>query len=252
MQSGPVRFASIHPVDPTAGTWRMLATVDPQAFRAPPPPGNHTSATQAELAELRLMTQRRTAADVSQIRRWSLWERSVMAHWEALASEMARRYNLGPPSAGRIHHALTTAVYAALISAWATKYAHVRPRPSVLDPRIDTSVIPVPEHPAYPSGHSTAAGAAVTILSRFFPADAALFEAVAQDAGMSRLKAGIHYRSDHTRGLELGRQVARAVLEHMSAHDGAPTAYLPRPNAPRMTFPEAMALLDCLGAICHG
>jgi len=237
------------PIEPLAGTWRMMCAPDSAGFRIPPPPGNQSAATAAELAELRALARNRSPQDVQQILRWSVGEPTLATHWEALANMLASRYNLSPPAAARLNYVLNTAIETAILAAWNMKYQYRRPRPSVLDPGVHPNVIPVPDHPAYPSGHSTAAGAASTIIARFFPADAGLAEALAQDSGLSRLKAGIHYRSDHTAGLALGRQVAQRVLETIVARDGGPLAYSPRPGARRISFPEFLARLDRQSAV---
>lgn len=216
----------------------------PGNFAMAPPPANDSPATAAELAELRTLAANRRSEDVRQILRWSVNEPSVASHWETLANLLANRYNLSPPAAARVNYAMNAAIHAALISAWNAKYHYQRPRPHMLDARVNPNVIPVPDHPAYPSGHSTVAGAASRVLSQFFPADAAAIEALAQDSGLSRLKAGIHYRSDHSGGLALGRQVAQSVLQTMVARDGGPLSYAPHPGTRRPTFPEVLAIID--------
>lgn len=72
-----------------------------------------------------------------------------------------------------------------------------------------------PRHPSYPSGHSTYAGAASEILSYFFPDYSGEFTKLADNTGMARLWAGIHYRSDHVEGMKLGRCVARLVIQQI-------------------------------------
>jgi hypothetical protein len=72
-----------------------------------------------------------------------------------------------------------------------------------------------PRHPSYPSGHSTYAGAASELLSWFFPDYREEFNRLADNTGMARLWAGIHYRSDHLQGMKLGRCVACMVIEDM-------------------------------------
>jgi hypothetical protein len=43
------------------------------------------------------------------------------------------------------------------------------------------------------------------------------YQAVATEAGLSRIFAGVHTRVDHVAGLDLGRDVAQFVLEHLEA-----------------------------------
>jgi len=45
-----------------------------------------------------------------------------------------------------------------------------------------------------------------------FPSERGRLEAMIEEAGMSRIYAGLHYRFDLEAGQELGRQVARYVL----------------------------------------
>src|SRR5207237_822944 len=104
-------------------------------------------------------------------------------------------------------------------------YTYWSPRPvnvirdSGLDPNW-TSFLPTPVFPSYVSGHAGYSGAAAVVMSYFFPADTAVFEAKAQEAAMSRLYGGIHYRADNEVGLDLGHKVGNAVLARLKK-DGA-------------------------------
>lgn len=107
-----------------------------------------------------------------------------------------------------------------------------------------------PQHPAYPSGHSVLAGAAVTVLKTIFKDEplADLFSSddgptfrrpprgnesepqpyngddagdltvhselnkLADNVGVARIWAGVHYWSDHTYGAKLGEQMAVATM----------------------------------------
>jgi membrane-associated phospholipid phosphatase len=79
-----------------------------------------------------------------------------------------------------------------------------------LDPAF-LSYIATPPFPSYVSGHSTTSGAASTVLAARFP-DAAL-RAWADEAAVSRLYGGIHFRSDNEAGLVLGRKVGRVAAK---------------------------------------
>jgi hypothetical protein len=105
----------------------------------------------------------------------------------------------------------------------------------------------VPQHPAYPSGHSTASGAAATVLSQFFPDEAAPIWALVLDSGFSRLKAGIHYRSDYTAGLDLGRRMALSIQNGMTRDRGPLSFRRPAGVAP-LTFPDLLRAIDCQNA----
>jgi hypothetical protein len=72
-----------------------------------------------------------------------------------------------------------------------------------------------PRHPSYPSGHSTYGAAASELLSWFFPDYREELNRLADNTGMARLWAGIHYRSDHIQGMKLGRCVACMIIEDL-------------------------------------
>lgn len=219
-------WSSPHPVEPTAGRWRTICPPNPRHLRLPAPPANDSDETRAELAELQAMAQNRTPADIDKILHWSTGEASPCTHWVAVADELIGQYKVSPPAAARVQSLLNEAIYGSLIAAWANKYVYLRPRPTMLDPTLDASVVPVPQHPSYPAGHSSVAGAAAKVLKHFFPHEGDRFNALADNSGLSRLKAGIHYRSDHEAGLKLGRKVAARLLRE-AADDGAPR--LPAP-----------------------
>ena len=72
-----------------------------------------------------------------------------------------------------------------------------------------------PRHPAYPSGHSTYSAAAAFTLIAFFPQYAEDLLRLADNTGVARLWAGIHWRTDHTFGQLVGRAVAELIVEQL-------------------------------------
>jgi hypothetical protein len=115
-----------------------------------------------------------------------------------------------------------------------------------------------PRHPAYPSGHSTYAGAASELLSWFFPDYREEFNRLADNAGMARMWAGIHYRSDHIQGRRLGRTVACLVIRQLEqmfiprtpdeCELPCANAALPRSADPCQAPPSDNALADAAAA----
>jgi hypothetical protein len=101
---------------------------------------------------------------------------------------------------------LNMAMMDAAIACWDAKYAYFNPRPSQIDPRIKT-LTGLPNFPSYISGHSTFSSAAATILGHIIPSRQAAYDAMADEAKMSRLYGAIHYRSD----IEVGEQVGKSV-----------------------------------------
>jgi len=83
-----------------------------------------------------------------------------------------------------------------------------------------TPLFPTPNHPSYPAAHGSLSGAISATLAYLFPHDAIALNALGQEAGESRLWAGIHFRSDIDAGLALGRAVAKLVIEQAKS-DGS-------------------------------
>jgi len=126
---------------------------------------------------------------------------------------------------------VSIAVADAFISCWAMKYQFNVLRPvtyirAIIDPAW-TPLINAPPFPEYPSGHSAQSGAAAQVLTDMFgtmgftdhthdarglPARSFdSFFAAADEAAISRLYAGIHYRSAIEDGLDMGRCVGVTV-----------------------------------------
>jgi membrane-associated phospholipid phosphatase len=85
-------------------------------------------------------------------------------------------------------------------------------RPTQFDSSI-TLAIGLPNHPSYPSDHAATSGTIAGILGHEFPPEAATLQAMAEEAGLSRIYGGIHYRFDMTVGLELARQITVGAVE---------------------------------------
>jgi hypothetical protein len=208
-----LRWSKPNPVEPGAGAWRGLSFPDPQSYTMNAPPANDSASTRADLEELRRLAAQRNEADRKEIDFWSVDMVSPNSHWFVAAERMIAKYKLSHPAAVRVHALLAGAMDTTAVATFRVKYQYLRPRPTDLDPSLSLpSGFAVPAHPSYPSGHSALSGAAKVILSEIFPNDAATFQAMAREAGMSRLKAGIHFRTDMEDGDRLGARIASDVL----------------------------------------
>ena len=211
--------ASSRNVEPNAGKWKTWTIPSGAAFRVPPPPG--AAETRAELRVLSDMT-----AQVDDNRR------KQIKHWDAGApvyrwmDMLERATEAGQPLSAhphRVYAYVSLAMYDATIAAWDSKYTYNRARPSDMDHKLPT-LVDVPQSPSYPSEHSAAAYAAATVLAAFFPDREQSYQAMAEQAGLSRVYAGVQFPSDHAAGKELGRQVAQKVIERMLS-DGYPGTF---------------------------
>ena len=81
--------------------------------------------------------------------------------------------------------------------------AEFQTRPNEVDPSIRT-IGKVHKDASYPSGHTSSAYAAATVLSTLWPSRAHEFGWWARQAGLSRVHAGVHFPSDVQMGAQLG------------------------------------------------
>ena len=95
------------------------------------------------------------------------------------------------------------------------KHRFNRVRPSTLSAKtgeiIDT-VVAIPGHPAYPSGHSTGAFTIAYILQELDPKNAEMYRKDAMRIAQNREVGGLHYPSDTAAGRLLARQIADSLL----------------------------------------
>jgi hypothetical protein len=187
-------------------------------LRLPAPPGE--ADTQAELGQLQAMAGQRDGAALDRV---SYWDAGAPSYrWTERAVKHTQSKGVLGNRAVRMLALLNVAIYDAMVAAWDSKYAHNRARPSERAPSL--AAIASPNSPSYPDERAVAAGAASTVLAYVFPADAAMFAALAEEAGRSRLEAGVAYPSDLAAGLELGRQVGERVVA-VGRADGSDAAW---------------------------
>ncbi len=142
----------------------------------------------------------------------TFWDAGSPAYrWIDLINNRAYAGQSLTPFSQRVYAYVAQAMYDATIAAWESKYYYNRPRPSELDHDLPTGVA-VPNSPSYPSEHAAAAQAAASVLAYLLPAEAQSFQTMAEQAGWSRVLAGVQYPSDYYAGLDLGRKVAEQVI----------------------------------------
>ncbi len=223
----PVHAQSNGPIEPNAGNWKPWIISSGKDFRVPPPPG--AAETRHELKALAELVTHNDAAIQQQIEFWDAGAPSY--RWMDYINQRALNGPALPGFAHRIYTYVAIAMNDATIAAWESKYYYNRARPSEMDHKLVTSAA-VPNSPSYPSEHSATAWAAATVLAHMIPAEAASFLAMADQAGKSRVLAGLQFPSDDDAGAELGRRVAAAVIAKADM-DGSE---LP-PSGSRLTGP---------------
>ncbi len=206
-------------IEPNAGTWRTWVISSGADNRVQPPPG--AAETRAELRAMADLIGRNDEAARQQIAFWDAG--SPGYRWIDLINSRVLAATPTTQYPHRVYTYVALAMYDATIAAWESKYFYKRQRPSELDHNLSTA-LPVPDSPSYPSEHAAVASAAAEVLAYFLPAEAGNFQAMAEQAGWSRVLAGLQFPSDYTAGMELGRRVAGQVIAKARA-DGSDAAW---------------------------
>lgn len=209
------------PLEPLAASWTTWVLKDGGEIQPPPPVAYDTPAYWREAEEVLTVSRALTPEQKRIAEDWNLDRGSVTPAgvWNLKARELLRAGNLDTEQAARLLAVLNVALADASIASWQVKFAHWSQRPvTAIRARFDPEWLPhllTPAFPGYVSTHATVSGAAAAMLSAFFPEAVESLKAAAEEAAMSRLYGGIHFRSDNEEGLELGREIGRFILERM-------------------------------------
>lgn len=155
-------------------------------------------------------------------------------HWLSILQQVIRKKNTRLDGAVLAYALTGIAINDALITCFETKYHYNLVRPityirEVMGYTNWNTVIGTPAHPEYSSAHSALSAAAASILEKLFgnsgqftdhtydylgftPRTYSSFKAIGEEAGQSRLFAGIHYQLSIDAGLVQGRKVADNIL----------------------------------------
>lgn len=213
----------------------VLETAD--QFRPPPPPklpGLHYALAYNEVKQLGATGSSRRTADQSQIAQF--WRPVSVIQWNEVARYVAVHRKLTLSQNARLFGLLNAAIADSRVAAWDAKYTYGawRPITAVASGDADTNVftdgdvnfvpyLETPNHPDYPSGHSTTGAAAAEVLRRFFGDRAKFtigsdtvpgvtrsyrsFTEAAVENGRSRIYGGIHFSYADRAGQATGRDV---------------------------------------------
>ena len=225
-------LVKVRALEPQAGGWPLWLASVSVAQRIPPAPvpgslQHREAAKEAEQVAHSLTPAQRQIAQF-----WHLDQGSVTP-----AGVWLSRVGLLPlPAAGAARDRLrllaftSVAMRDALVLAWQIKYRDWSERPiSTIrrdqDPAF-TPLLVTPPFPAYVSGHAAVSAAAAVTVACLVPVHAETAAQWAEEAALSRLFGGIHFRFDNDQGLALGRSVGADICV-------AAGATLPRSLAPQ-------------------
>ena len=200
--------------------WMMTPT-DIVNERPPAPPSTSSAQMQAEVAEVRNAVDHLTREQLAIVNFWAdgAGTYTPPGHWNAIAADSLRSVGFSEVRTARTFALLNMAMHDAAVGCWETKFFYFNPRPSQLDPGLKTAT-GLPNFPAFTSGHSTFSAAAAAVLSYVFPGRTADFNAMREEAAISRLYGGIHYRADIEVGKSHGERIGGYTLR-FARQDGA-------------------------------
>jgi hypothetical protein len=211
------------PMLPVFGSVRgwMMTPEDFVNERPGPPPSTSSELMAREVAEVRRAVDRGTREELAIANSWADGPSTPTppGRWNFIAGPYITKGRFSEVRAARAYALINMALHDAAVGCWETKYFYFNPRPSQLDPDLKT-LIGLPNFPAYTSGHSTFSAAAAEVLSYLFPSERGFFESQRDEASMSRLYGGIHYRADIEVGKDHGRRIAGYTVR-FAMTDGA-------------------------------
>ena len=181
--------------------WSGLANANPcfvEGFAPqipPPPPQSYL-----DVQRLHLMAELRTPERVQTIKDQA--DDFTPQFW-AVAGVDVRSYPAVASQVGAMQQAV--GVYVMDLKAKIN-----RTRANEVDPQLST-VVPVPWHKAYPSGHATQAFMTALVMSEAMPEKADEFMRLAADIALNREVAGLHYATDSEAGYMIAQQAWAAA-----------------------------------------
>ncbi len=235
--TSPIRMQQA-PLLPTWGENRTFAVANGATCALPAPPvysEDKTSEFYKQAFEVYDTVKNITSEQRLTARFWSddpMLSPTPPGHWMFIALDILKTKNASIEDSVDLMARLGIAVSDAFVACWKSKMQYDLLRPvTYIKKLIDKTWEPLlitPPFPEYPSGHSTQSGAAAVVLTQFFGENFTFedkthvreklpvrtykdFWDAANEAGISRLYGGIHFRAAIDRGLDQGRCIGAAV-----------------------------------------
>jgi len=193
-----------------------------------------------------------TASSADQALTGRFWNGAIQNYWNEIAQTATDAHHLTTAERARLFALVNFAIADSVIAFYDAKYTYNLWRPVTAiraadtDDNPDTVSDPVwlPEvgntvpDPSYPGAHAVISAAAfdvlisvlkhdrldLTVTSEVLPGVTRSFgslSAAADEATLSRIYAGVHFRFDLTRGRRLGRSVADFVVDNFLTRRGS-------------------------------
>ena len=227
------------PLLPNWARNRSFAMPNGAACPIPPPPPyseDPSSAFYREALEVHEAVRNLTPGQEAIARFWSddpMLSPTPPGHWLFIALDLLEQENASLDRTAEVLMRLGVAMADAFIGCWHAKFQYDLLRPvtyirRVIDPSWEPLLI-TPPFPEYPSGHSTLSGASAAVLTSIYGKDFSFtdrtherdgmaprsfpsFDAAAEEAGISRLYGGIHFRAAINHGINQGRCIGQHAI----------------------------------------
>ncbi len=236
-----------NPPQPQFTHWRFVTPfvlAHASQFRPDPPPPLTSAIYSKALNEVQSFgVVNSTAATVDQAQTGTFWNGAIQNYWNEIAQTASIAHRLTTAENARLFAVLNVTFADSVIAFYDAKYTYNFWRPvtairaadtdnnadTTADPNWLPEVTRTPPDPSYPGAHAVISAAAALVLQDFFRTDHIdltvtsevlpgvertfdRFSAAAEEASLSRVFAGVHFRTDEVAGEQLGRRVARFVL----------------------------------------
>ncbi|MCF0072301.1 vanadium-dependent haloperoxidase [Dyadobacter sp. CY261] len=242
----------IDAVEPYWSQIRPVALDSAAQFKPVPPPPFSTAAQSDFMKDVREVYDKTRKLSKEEILIASFWDcnpfylntqghlnfatkkLSPGGHWISIAGQTAQSAGKSWIETSSIYLLTSIALFDGFISCWDEKYRSQLVRPeTVINAYLDEKWRPflqTPPFPEYTSGHSVISTAAAVVLEGELGASFAFddrtempyglplrhfgsFSAAAEEAAISRLYGGIHYRSAIVNGQMQGRNIGNQVIQ---------------------------------------
>jgi hypothetical protein len=256
-QSTPPNF----PAQPQFTHWSHVTPFALKAanqFRLGPPPALTSDTYTDAFNEVKsLGIVHSTTATPDQALTGRFWNGSIQNYWNEIAQTATLGHQLTTAQSARLFALLNLSFADGLIAFYDSKYTYNfwRPVTAIQEAALDGNPQTIPDpawlpevgnttpDPSYPGAHAVISAAANLVLKSFFRSNHLDFTVTSEvlpgversfhsfsdankEATLSRIFAGVHFRSDLTAGQRLGREVADFVVDnfltavHQNNRDG--------------------------------
>jgi hypothetical protein len=244
-QSTPPNF----PPQPQFTHWSFVTPFAlPRAnrFRPGPPPALASERYANDFNEIKAVgIVDSTQATPDEALTGRFWNGPIQNYWNEITQTATIAHHLTTAKAARLFALVNLSIADGVIAFYDAKYTYNFWRPvtaiRAADPKINPETLPDPNwlpqaintapDPSYPGAHAVISNAGAAVLISFFERDRFVFNvtsevlpgversftrisAAGEEATLSRIFAGQHFRFDETAGQRLGRRVADFVVDH--------------------------------------